>query len=97
MAGDLPSLTGICIEDTGGAALEYETKYGVKWDALCRAVDVRLDDAEGRRIPSELPAISRVVYRDMSEKTDWTRHKKRSRVLKRIFSHVAGKIRKRSE
>jgi hypothetical protein len=97
VANDLPSLTGICIEDSGDAALEYEIKYGVTWDASCRAADVRLDNAEGRRIPSELPAISRVVYTDMSERADRTHQKNRSRVLRRIFSHVAGKIRKRGE
>jgi hypothetical protein len=97
VANNLPSLTGICIEDSGDATLEYETKYGDTWDASCRAAGIRLDDAEGRRIPSELPAISRAVYRDMSEKADRTRQKKHSRVLKRIFSHVAGKIRKRRE
>jgi hypothetical protein len=97
VANDLPSLAGICIEDSGDVALEYEIKYGVTWDGSCRAANVRLDDAEGRRIPSELPPISKVVYRDLSEKADQTHQKKRSRVLRRIFSHVAGKIRKRGE
>jgi hypothetical protein len=103
VARDLPSLAAICIEDAGDAALEYETKYGGAWDAVCRTVDIRLEDAEGRHIPSELPALPpRVVcHADPrpipGDVVDQARKKKPSGTLEVIFGRIAGRIQQYSE
>jgi len=96
IASDLPCLTTIRIEDSDDAALEYETRFGGAWNELCCAAGIRLEDTKGRRIPSELPPISTVAPQDVHEGTDRVNpRRKRPPILKRIFGHVVGGMRRK--
>lgn len=94
----LESLTTIRIEDASAAALVYQTQYGNHWNEMCHRAGVRLEDAEGRRIPSELPLYSKEesLKVDIVEESRETKQDHRMSKLwcswKRILRRVTAKV-----
>lgn len=55
LAGTLPSLHSVRIEDEGIIPSQLQKKYGTAWDDIYQQGGVRLEDNEGRRIPWQVP------------------------------------------
>ncbi|KIM21855.1 hypothetical protein M408DRAFT_333225 [Serendipita vermifera MAFF 305830] len=81
--------------------MAYEHMYGQHWDDLCRKVGVRLEDAQGRRIPGELKPVSLIglaldTVEEVTPSMDIRRGGNEMRVIRRFLGQVAGRVWKRN-
>lgn len=86
--GGIPSLTTVRIEFATQSSLEYGKRYGEKWNALCAAEGVVLQDRHGRPFPWDTDTSSDIY--EFKQSLSPVKAKKPTNVIKRLFQVLPG-------